>query len=116
MFLCGTCHSPKFIDESITQAQAAAAKAVSILSAELLHISGVVSVVDPDGCAACLTCVRTCPYNVPKINEDGVAEIESAMCHGCGICAAECPAKTIQLMHYKDAQVIAKAKALFQEA
>lgn len=115
LFLCGTCHSPKFIDESITQAQAAAAKAVSILSSELMRISGVVSVVDADGCAACLTCVRTCPYDVPKINEDGVAEIEAAMCHGCGICAAECPAKAIQLMHYKDAQVIAKAKALFQK-
>lgn len=116
LFLCGTCHSPKFIDESITQAQAAAAKAVSILSSDVMQISGVVSVVDGDACASCLTCVRTCPYNVPKINEDGVAEIEAAMCHGCGICAAECPAKAIQLMHYKDAQVIAKAKALFQKA
>ena len=115
LFLCGTCHGPKFIDESITQAQAAAGKAVSILSRDVMHISGVVSVVDGDGCAACLTCVRTCPYDVPQINEDGVAEIEAAMCHGCGICTSECPAKTIQLMHYKDAQVIAKAKALFEK-
>ena len=72
--------------------------------------------VDADKCAACLTCVRTCPYNVPQINAEGVAEIEVAMCHGCGICASECPAKAIQLMHYKDAQVIAKTKALFDES
>ena len=81
-----------------------------------MEISGVVSVVDPDSCVACLTCVRTCPYDVPEINEDGVAEIEAAMCHGCGICASECPAKAIQLMHYKDNQMIAKTASLFQEA
>jgi heterodisulfide reductase subunit A-like polyferredoxin len=52
---------------------------------------------------------------VPKINEDGVAEINAAMCHGCGICAGECPAKAIQLMHYKDSQIISKTLALFQE-
>ncbi len=116
LFLCGTCHSPKFIDESIAQAQAAAAKAVGILSKKVLEISGVVSVIDPDKCAACLTCVRTCPYDVPKINAEGVAEIETAICHGCGICASECPAKAIQLMHYKDSQLIAKTKSLFNEA
>jgi heterodisulfide reductase subunit A len=116
LFLCGTCHSPKFIDESISQARAAAARAVGIISKPALEISGVVSVVDADKCAACLTCVRTCPYNVPTINDEGVAEIEGAMCHGCGVCASECPAKAITMMHYKDAQVVAKTKALFDEA
>jgi len=116
IFLCGACHTPKFIDESVAQAQATAARAVRILSADVMEISGVVSVVDPDKCAACLTCVRTCPYDVPVINDDGVAEIETAMCHGCGICTSECPAKAIQLMHYKDAQVIAKTRALLNEA
>ena len=115
LFLCGTCHNPKFIPESVTQAQATAAKAVAILSKKSLQISGVVSVVNPDLCAACLTCVRTCPYDVPKINADGVAEIEAAICHGCGICTSECPAKAIELMHYKDTQIIAKTRALFTE-
>jgi heterodisulfide reductase subunit A len=116
LFLCGSCHTPKFIDESVAQAQAVAARAVRILSSEVMEISGVVSVVDAEKCAACLTCVRTCPYDVPQINADGVAEIEVAMCHGCGICASECPAKAIQLRHYKDAQVIAKTEALLNEA
>ena len=81
-----------------------------------MEISGVVSVVEPEKCAACLTCVRTCPYDVPQINEEGVAEIEVAMCHGCGVCAAECPAKAIHLRHYKDGQVISKTEALLREA
>jgi len=113
MFLCGICHGPKFIDESTSQAKAVAAKVVGILSKKVMEISGVISKVDADKCAACLTCVRVCPYDVPTINADGVAEIEAAICHGCGICASECPAKAIELMHYKDKQVIAKTKALF---
>ena len=78
-------------------------------------IGGVVSQIDQDKCVACLTCIRMCPYDVPAINEKGVAEIEAAKCQGCGICASECPAKAIQLMHYKDTQVMAKTEALFEQ-
>ncbi len=38
-----------------------------------------------------------------------------AACRGCGICAAECPAKAIELLHFKDWQVITKVEALFAE-
>ena len=114
MFLCGLAHSPKLLEESIAQAQAAAARAATILSKKQLEIGGVVSQVDEDKCVACLTCLRMCPYDVPIIGEKGVAEIEAAKCQGCGICASECPAKAIQLMHYKDAQVTAKLDAMFE--
>jgi heterodisulfide reductase subunit A-like polyferredoxin len=113
MFLCGLAHSPKSIDESIAQAQAAAGRAATILARKHMEVGGVVSVVDQDRCVACLTCIRVCPYDVPFINTKGAAEIESVRCQGCGICAAECPAKAIQLMHYKDEQMLAKTKALF---
>ena len=77
--------------------------------------------VTPEKCTACLTCVRVCPYNVPRIEPTltgvggikGAAYIEPAQCHGCGICVAECPAKAIQLMHYRDDQIEAKVEALF---
>jgi heterodisulfide reductase subunit A-like polyferredoxin len=71
-----------------------------------------VSVVDPEKCAACLTCVRACPYNVPRINEEGVAYIEAAGCQGCGICASVCPRKAITLQNYSDEQVMAKTHVL----
>ena len=112
LFVCGTAHYPKFIDETITQALAVAARASAILGRSQMEVGGIVSQVDPNKCAACLTCVRVCPYNVPRINEEGVAEIEVAQCQGCGTCVAECPAKAIQLMHYKDAQVMVKEDAL----
>jgi hypothetical protein len=32
------------------------------------------------------------------------------------VCASECPAKAIELYHYKDRQVMAKTEALFNES
>jgi heterodisulfide reductase subunit A len=113
IFLCGMAHWPKFIDESISQACGAASRATTILSKEFLEVGGVVSGVDSDKCVACLTCVRVCPYEVPEINKEGVAEINEADCQGCGICASECPVKAIQLRHFRDEQVLAKCDALF---
>ncbi len=123
-FLCGAAHYPKFIDETIAQAQAAAARAATILSQETLEAGGMVAVVDEEKCTGCLTCVRVCPYDVPRINPTkvgaggilGVAEIKAAACQGCGTCAGECPAKAIQLQHYRDEQVLAKEEALFELA
>ncbi|MBI4495470.1 MAG: FAD-dependent oxidoreductase [Deltaproteobacteria bacterium] len=115
IYLCGMAHAPKRIEESLSQAAAAVSRACTVLSRDQIQVGGMVSVVDGEKCAACLTCVRACPYNVPVINADGVAEIEVAKCQGCGICAAECPGKAIQLQHFTDEQVMAKCGALRPE-
>ena len=123
-YLCGAIQYPKFLDEAIAQAKAAAARAAAILSQDELQVGGVVAVVETEKCTGCLTCVRVCPYDVPVINTAligaggilGAAEIAAAACRGCGICAGECPAKAIQLQHYRDEQVLAKAEALFAKA
>ena len=112
IYLCGIAHSPKLIDESLSQASAAVSRACTILSRETIQVGGVVSVVDQEKCAACLSCVRVCPYNVPTINVEGAAEIEVAKCQGCGLCASECPAKAISLQHFTDEQIIAKCEAI----
>jgi len=102
IFVCGTAHSPKLLPESISQAFAAASRATTFLSQPQLTLSAVTAQVEEDLCASCLICVRSCPYQVPRINEDGVSEIDVALCHGCGVCAAECPAKAIELSWYED--------------
>jgi heterodisulfide reductase subunit A-like polyferredoxin len=113
VFLCGTGHGPKLISESIAQSLAAASRASAFLGDTTQTISGITALVDPARCAACLICVRACPFHVPEISKENVSEINKALCHGCGICAAECPAKTIELEHFEDDQLSAKIKALF---
>ena len=115
-FLAGLVHGPKSIPETISQAQAAVARAATILAFKEITLSGVISVVDPEKCAVCLTCVRVCPYNVPVITEESTAFIDPAMCHGCGICAADCPGKAIELAHYTDAEIVAKCESLYERA
>jgi heterodisulfide reductase subunit A len=51
---------------------------------------------------------------VPFINADGVSQIDADKCHGCGVCAGECPAKAIQLLAYEDDQIMAKLDGLFE--
>jgi heterodisulfide reductase subunit A-like polyferredoxin len=115
LYLCGMAHYPKSINETIAQAEAASARAATILSQEMLQVGGVVAVVEGERCAACLTCVRVCPYSVPVINAKGEAEIDVAKCKGCGGCVAECPARAIELMHFKENQLEAKCQALMME-
>jgi len=112
LYLAGTGHGPKLISETISQAMAAAARACTILSKEKMQVGGVVAVVEGERCAACLTCVRVCPYGVPAINERGEAQIDIVKCKGCGTCVAECPAMAIELMHFREAQLEAKCQAL----
>jgi len=103
-FICGLSHSPRFIDETIAQARAAAGRAATILSKAYLTIPGQVARVDTTDCIACATCVKVCPYGAPRINEIGKAEIQGATCMGCGSCAASCPARAITLQHQEDQQ------------
>ena len=111
LFMAGTAHAPKSVTETIAQAQAAVARAATILAKDKLKLSGVYSVVHPEHCAVCLTCVRACPYGVPVITEEHTAYINPALCQGCGICVAECPAKTITLGRYEDRNINAKLKS-----
>ncbi|MHB1034415.1 MAG: 4Fe-4S binding protein [Pirellulales bacterium] len=112
LFLCGTAHAPKFIGEAISQANAAAGRAASILSRKKMAVGGQIAWVDPDKCVSCMTCVHVCPYMAPRINEFNKAEVQSATCMGCGNCTAECPAKAITLRHYIDAQILAAVNGL----
>ena len=116
IYLAGLAHYPKPLEESIAQAKAAASRAMTLLSRDTIMVGGVVATVDAGKCAACLTCVRACPYDIPRVDEHSHAVIDPALCHGCGTCVAECPGKAISLAHFTDEQLIAKIEALFVAA
>ena len=62
---------------------------------------GAGATVDKGKCIACLTCVRICPYEVPKI-VGAFAEIDPVECQSCGICGVECPAEAIEVQLTKE--------------
>jgi heterodisulfide reductase subunit A-like polyferredoxin len=109
--MAGSCHSPKNIREVIAEAKGAAARAATTLAKDVITVSAMTARVEPEKCAACLTCVRVCPYSVPVIGDEGKAVIDATKCKGCGTCVAECPAKAIDLMHSRDRQIVEKVRA-----
>ncbi len=115
LFLCGTAHAPKFVKEVIAQANAVAGRAGSILSRREMAVSGQIAWVDPNKCISCMTCVHVCPYMAPMVGRENKAEVQSAVCMGCGSCTAACPAKAITLHHYVDTQVLGAIDNLLQE-
>ncbi|UCD97540.1 MAG: FAD-dependent oxidoreductase [Chloroflexota bacterium] len=106
IFLAGMAHSPRFIEESITQAQAAAVRAVALLSQPRLQATPIVASVNPKLCAACGICVDTCPYGA-RLLEPGMdhAEVIEVLCQGCGACIAACPNKASQQKGFEFVQV-----------
>ena len=118
VFLCGMAHLPKYIDESIAQACAAAARAATILSKKTLETEGIIANVDEDLCSGCRICEYLCPYGAIEMKEkDGktVAHVIEALCKGCGVCGTACPTKAITLGHFTTEEILAQVRAALME-
>jgi heterodisulfide reductase subunit A len=116
VFVCGLAHAPKPIDESITQAQAAVSRAVTLLSKKAFLTSGIVAKTNPLNCSSCGVCVSVCPYSAPGFIEQGPftgkAQINPALCKGCGLCVASCRSGAIHLKGFDNDQIFAQIFAL----
>jgi len=115
IFVCGLAHSPKPIDESISQAQAAAARAAIPLARGFVVVEPIVSSVDPDKCFGCGICEYLCPYGsikVEKTDSGKKARTISASCKGCGICASKCPRLAITMGRFTGEQILSQINAL----
>jgi heterodisulfide reductase subunit A len=111
IFLCGLAHAPKPVDESISQAQAAAMRAITLLARKEIKVSGHVAHVNPHYCSSCGVCVELCPYSAPGFQEEGPfagkAEINPVLCKGCGLCVASCRSGAINLKGFRTDQIMA---------
>jgi len=113
VFFAGNCHMPKFIGESIYQAQAAAARAATILAQPSLTAEPNTAFVDEDLCSGCRLCISICPYkaieSVEEVKKDKKtvhAKVNEALCMGCGTCVAACPSGAMQQRGFKDKQIL----------
>jgi heterodisulfide reductase subunit A len=106
VFLCGMAHSPRFLDETIAQAQGAAVRAVSLLARDELEATPITARVNPRLCSACGLCVEVCPYSARMLEADApYAEVIEVLCQGCGACVVACPNKASQQQGFEPIQV-----------
>ncbi|AEG60923.1 CoB--CoM heterodisulfide reductase iron-sulfur subunit A family protein [Desulforamulus ruminis] len=112
LYLCGLAHSPKLIEESIAQANAAAVRAVTMLSKDKLESLGNVAQVNPKWCKGCGLCIEACSYGARTMNEiTNVAEVLDVLCQGCGACVAACPSGACQQKGFEKQQIVAMLDA-----
>jgi len=116
IFLCGMAHFPKMIDETISQAAAASARASMTISHDVIDVIPIVSTVDQEICIGCGLCESLCPYSAIRLEpwpEGGEKAFNiSASCKGCGICAANCPPHAIKMNHFTDSEISSQIVAL----
>jgi heterodisulfide reductase subunit A len=117
IFFAGCAEGPKDIRESVTQASAAAARAMRLMNPGSLKVEAITAEVDPDKCTGCGICVKVCPYNAITMDTSNGkhAIVTTAACSGCGTCAAECPADAILTHHFTDIQIEAQIDAILEE-
>ncbi|HDI78428.1 MAG TPA: CoB--CoM heterodisulfide reductase iron-sulfur subunit A family protein, partial [Desulfobacteraceae bacterium] len=119
VFLCGSAHYPKHIQEVINQAYGAAGRVLTLLSHDTVVASGSVCVVDEKRCIGCGACISACSYGAIeffKTKGGKKARVNPVLCKGDGLCNSKCPTGAIQLKHYTDQELISQIDAVFEEA
>jgi heterodisulfide reductase subunit A len=119
VFVCGLAHYPKPLEESVAQAQAAAARAAVILSQDSVTVQPIVSQLIEELCIGCGICEEACPFSAIRLVDLGEGKMRAenipALCKGCGVCASSCPQQAIEMRHFKDSQLLAAIEALAAE-
>jgi heterodisulfide reductase subunit A len=115
IYVAGTARWPSHLEETITQAYGAAARASTILCKEQITSSGIVARVNEHLCRGCGRCVEICEFGATSLEEISlglkVARVNAVMCKGCGACASVCPTGAMQARHFTDEQVTAMVQA-----
>ncbi len=109
IFIAGCCQGPKDIPDTVAQASAAAAEALSMISRGTVEIEAATAVIDESLCTGCQLCKILCPYSAISFDEEKrVCRVNEALCKGCGVCVGGCPSDAINLSHYTNEQILAQ--------
>jgi len=121
VFLCGLAHSPKSLEESISQAAGAASRAATVLSKKEIELEATISEVVDANCDGCAYCIDACPYKALTLIEymrngaiKKTVQRNEALCKGCGVCMATCPKKGIFVRNFKLEQIQAMVEAALE--
>jgi heterodisulfide reductase subunit A len=112
ILLAGTCQAPMDVSEACAAAQAAAAKAATLLAKGYVELDPYVAAVDVERCTGHGLCAKVCLVEgAIRLQQETVegqtvqrARVNPALCTGCGICVAECPEQAIDINGWTLAQ------------
>ena len=113
VFIAGCCQGPKDIPDTVAQANGAAAEALALMMKGKVEMEAVQSYINPNLCTGCRQCMDICMYGAIDYNPlRKVCEVNTAICKGCGLCAATCPSKAVTLKHFDNDEIFAEIEAL----
>jgi heterodisulfide reductase subunit A len=117
VFYAGCAESPKDIKESVTQASAAAARAIRLMHKGSINTEPITSEIIEEHCKICGKCAEVCPYNAITVDvkKKIPAVVNSAACAGCGTCAAECAFGAIIMNHFTDEQITSQIDVMLDQ-
>jgi len=117
IFFAGCAEGPKDIKDAVTQASAAAARAVRLMNPKRLRVEAITAEVVAEDCTSCGICAKVCPFRAITVDTRAKtpARVTVAACSGCGTCAAECPSNAIMMHHFTDGQIEAQIDAILEE-
>ena len=114
VYLCGTAHYPKHIQETINQAYGAAGRVLTLLSHDTVTASGSVCGVIENDCISCGACITACTYDAIEFIDTPKGKkawVNPILCKGDGVCSAKCPTNAIALKHFTDEALCSQVDA-----
>ena len=113
VYIVGTCQGPKDIPDSVSQAEAAAARILAIILQGFVHVEVTTAFVNEKVCCGCQTCICVCPYTAISFDEEkNVSIVNEILCKGCGTCGSACPTGAIRCRHFTDKQILSQIEGL----
>jgi len=115
IYIAGACQGPKDIPDSVAQAGAAAAQALTLIDSGEIELEPNTAYVVQEECSGCRTCLTMCPYNAISRDESKQkAFINEALCKGCGTCVASCPSGAIKQNLFEDEMIFSEIDGLLK--
>jgi heterodisulfide reductase subunit A len=113
IFIAGACQGPKDIPDSVAQAGAAAAQALTLIDSGEMELEPNTAYVVEEACSGCKSCLTICPYSaISRDEEKKKAFINEALCKGCGTCVATCPSGAIKQNLFDDEEIFSEIEGL----
>jgi heterodisulfide reductase subunit A len=87
---------------------------LTLLSHDIVTVSGAVCEVDEKKCMGCGACISACTYGAIEFRDTRQgkkAVVNPVICKGDGLCNAKCPTGAIVLKHFTDEELLSQIDA-----